>query len=131
MSLSQHNPSNGKTVLRHWIRLPSNCSESSSLAVVKIFLEKGDPQLRILDDSGFTPLLEASNILEIIAWNHVKQSPKFSVFNLLLERDDILSIEKIEAMELAGAEILGDPFYASQFPKAFEFSASVRSSRLR
>jgi len=48
MSLSQHNPSNGKTVLRHWIRLPSNCSESSSLAVVKIFLEKGDPQLRIL-----------------------------------------------------------------------------------
>jgi len=43
------------------------------------------------------------------------------LLDVLLERNDISRIEKIEALELAGAAILSDIEYASLFPKAFDY----------
>ncbi len=47
--------------------------------------------------------------------------PNMKVLDFLLERNEHNRAEKIEAMELAGAVILGSKKNASKFAKAFEY----------
>ena len=65
------------------------------------------------DKYGFTPILKAVRALG--------GRSNWTVLDFLLNRDDVRRLEKIEALELAGATILMDPRKSTQFQKAFEY----------
>jgi len=112
VDLKQHERFSGETVLHHWASLPYDFTEEDSLTIVKLLIKKGaDVMARNI--YGFTPI--------IIAAQTLGYRPNFAFFDFFLERDDIATIEKIEAMELAGANILSFPRNAPQFPKAFDY----------
>jgi len=80
--------------------------------LVKLLIDKG-ADLTAQGNPGFTPLLSAAN------FNY----PSWTVLDYLLDRGEYSQMEKIEAMELAGAHILLNipcPII-SQFPKAFQY----------
>ncbi len=120
LDLEQRCP-HGKTMMHYWSHL-SWCSSIEekedavpySLAIVKLLLEKGaDPMAR--DEEGLTPILTAANV--------TYGSPGLNnliVLEFLLQRGDIELEEKIKAMELAGAIIIGGP-ENGQLEKGFEY----------
>jgi len=83
------------TILDHWIDLPHSCTEEESLVVVKYLIERG-ADLNVQDNKGFTPILKAS----------LRQN--LAVLEFFLKMNDINSMAKIDALELAGAAILSD-----------------------
>jgi len=84
-------------------------------------VEKGaDPLLK--DDDGFTPLLRA-------AYGEDGTRHNLKVLDFLLENDCFSRMEKIEAMELAGAVILSRSDYAL-FPNAFDYWRRANQLRL-
>ncbi len=89
--------------------LLNHCIGKKSLAVVELLVERG-ANLHIQDGWGFTPIIRAAFYNR---WN---------IFDFLLGRKEISRIERIEALELAGAVILSDvtPSHCS-LPKEIEF----------
>jgi len=111
MNLKQRERFTNRTVLHFWV---GNIKEQEeSLTIVKLLVEKG-ANLLALDSWGLTPLLKAA-IDQAYECNNMK------VLDFLLERSDYSRVEKIEAMELAGAVILDNEKNASKFSKAFEY----------
>jgi len=86
--------------------------EDVSFAIVKLLVEKG-ADLLLKDDEGFSPLLRA-------AYGEQGYDPQLKVLDFLLENDSFSRMEKIEAMELAGAVILGNSRTA-KFPIAHKY----------
>lgn len=123
MNLNQRNPETGETVLHHWASLPKGITEKDSLVVVKLLLEKDANLVIIQDNSGLTPILRAAN-------GRGGVCPNLNVLNFLLEREEFSRMEKIEAMELAGAVILSNTANASQFQQAFEYWRRALKLRL-
>jgi len=120
MDLTLRSHSRGTTVLHHWASLPPDFTEENSLAIVRLLLRKrADVMAR--DDYGLTPIL--------IAAGACSERPNLTVLDFLLKRDNISTIEKIEAMEMAGARILCDPRNAPIFQKAFDYW--IRATDLR
>jgi len=107
----------GGTVLHYWAGTPydknDNSRQDDSLAVVKLIIEKG-ADLQAVNRKGFTPLLEA-------ATGRIGVRSNLEVFDFLLERGEYSRAEKIEAMELAGAVILGNLKNTSSFQKALDY----------
>jgi len=96
--LTQVCPSNDETVLHQWASTDHCCEPRNSLAVVELLLAKG-ADLQARDSRGYTPIL--SSIL-----SNDRDGPNLPVLNYLLERGDIDRLDKINAMELAGAILL-------------------------
>ncbi len=106
LDLTQRCPKSDRTILHYWA-VRRTLSWRDDLRVVKLLLDKG-ADLKALDDVGFTPLLKAANFFN------------YPTLNFLLEREDIGRLDKINALELAGALILStEGCYSLQFP--FEF----------
>jgi len=112
MDIKQREQFTNRTVLHYWAGDIELEEQEESLTIVKLLIEKG-ADLLALDYWGFTPLLKAAIGREIECTN-------VKVLDFLLEREEYSRAEKIEAMELAGAVILGKK-YASLFQKAFEY----------
>jgi len=111
------------TILHHWASLPYDYSEQDSLTIVKILVEKG-VDLMIKDQFGLSPILIAMSACGVQVGRL-----NLMVLDYLLERDNISTNEKIEAMEIAGASILCDPGNTTLFPKAFDYW--IRATHLR
>ncbi len=113
LDLSQRDPKGSKkTILHHWCSRSSWCSkcccgpegiitEEETLVIVKLLINKG-VDLTAPDSEGFTPILCAA------AGGTTKGPPNFDCLDFLLKRDEISRLDKINAMELAGALILSD-----------------------
>jgi len=84
----------GGTILHYWASLPSSYTQEESLSIVKLLLSKDADLLHVQDKGGFSPIIRAAN------------STNLAVLEYLLERADVTRVEKIEALELAGAVIL-------------------------
>jgi len=116
LDLKRCNRRTGVTLLHYWASCPHDFTEEDSLTIIKLLVEKGANVLA-RDNDGFTPLLRAAYGSND---NGGLQTLNLSILDFLLERDEYSRIEKIEAMELAGAEILFEAENALQFPKAFD-----------
>ncbi len=102
------NDKGGNTILRFFtgrIKLNDNekgLTEEEISAIIKLLLERGaDPKSK--NAMGFTPIMRSAYYL------------RFPVLNLLLDRDDIFRSEKVDALELVGAVILGDEHTSSVY----------------
>jgi len=99
LNLTQRCPSTGKTVLHQWASAGCMTSfSSSSVDVVQLLLDWGADLLAV-DSRGFSVILTAAK-------GH-QGKPNEAVLDVLLDREDIERMEKIKALELAGAIILG------------------------
>jgi len=83
------------------------------LHAVRKQLEK-DADLKARDKFGFSIILHAAH-------GNYKLLPNFPVLNFLLERDDVARTDKIDALELAGAVILGNEENHAKFPLALHY----------
>jgi len=92
----------------HEISLLNHCILKKSLAVVKLLVDRG-ADLHTQNSLGLTPIILA-------AFLHY-----LDVVDFLLERNEISRIEKIEALELAGATILFDTRLTHFFPRGLEY----------
>jgi len=117
LDLNQRDPSTGGTILHYWASLPRNNTEEESLTVVKLLVTEG-ADLKAKDNRGFTPIHLTSIIMN--KYGEIR-GPNLRVLDFLLKRNDVGRMEKIEALELAGAVILSDNQNASLFQKAFEY----------
>jgi len=103
MDLNHRTLSENGTILSYWVSWPHNQTEigteEDSLVVVKLLIEKGVHLLAHRDEWGFTPIIEA-------AYGRNGVRPNYTVLDYLLERTDISLMDKIEALELAGAVTL-------------------------
>lgn len=116
MDLLQRDPLMNGTILHLWAGTPfdeDSSRQEDSLAVVKLIVEKG-VELQAVNRWGFTALLEAANSRD-------GECPNLVVLDFLLERDEYSRLEKVEALELAGAVLLGNCQNTSLIPKAFEY----------
>jgi len=111
MDLKRRDTYYGMTVLHYWASPYRDATEEESLTIVKLLIEKG-ADLMATDNSGFTPIMTAANCLD-------GTRLYLNLLEFFLERNDITIMEKIEAMELAGAKI---PSCAKNArPTAFDF----------
>jgi len=121
LNLKQRNSITGATLLHHWAANPlgilqeSRTEEESPLVIVKLLVEKG-ADLSALDKNGFSPILRAAN-----DFNKDTSGEDLSIFDYLLERDEIGREDKIHALELIGAVILSDHGDPQLYPKAFDY----------
>jgi len=119
----EHRSVSGFTPLHRWASGFDTQHTNTSLHVAKMLnlLRKGgDLQARDLNDC--TVILSAA-----IGNNQI---PNLPVLDILLERDDILRIDKIDALELAGAVILGNDENHEIFPIAFQYWRRALTLRL-
>jgi len=102
LDFKRRDPNSGLTVLDYVVgSLTVYLSEEDKLALVKLLVEKG-ADFMARDNRGLTPLLAAANA----------DYPKSTVVDYLMNRDECSGMEKIEAIELAGATILLNNKYA-------------------
>jgi len=105
------------TILTHWasesLCFNDGSHEGSLLELVQLLVEKGADLS--LDDNGYTPLFLAAMP------GYYIRSLNFSVFDFLLERQEIGRLDKIDALEFAGAVILSFSSDATQVPRAFAY----------
>jgi len=92
--------------------IPPYFAGENSLVIAKLLVDKG-AELLARDNLGYTPILRAANF--------TYKRPSFALLDYLLELDGIGRMEKIDALELAGATILFRPKNAAHFPKAFDY----------
>lgn len=85
----------GETILHYWADRSIRHAGDDLLAVVNLLMEKG-ANVMARDNCGFTPVFKAINSFD---WNLV---------DFFLERADLELVEKIDAMEKAGAELLAN-----------------------
>jgi len=112
LDLKQRYLDSGETILHYFSGHPRGFTEEDSLAIVRLLVERG-ADLLARDIEGFTPILRAANS------GYSRRN--FSILDYLLELDGIGRMEKIDALELAGASILLDDRNAPLFPKAFDY----------
>jgi len=112
--LKRRNPTTGEALLLYVMGRTSFYTEEGSLAIIKQLADRG-ADLLARNASGFTPLLRAADD------QHNDGCLSLSILDFLLERNEYGQIEKIEAMELAGATILSKAQYNPHFPKAFDY----------
>jgi len=103
------------TIIHDWAG--RNNQEEDSIVIVKLLVEKG-VNLLAKDDEGFTPLLRAAYGNRGYLGGH---GPNLKVLDFLLEREEFNRMEKIDAMELAGAVILNTFSYPESSFKAFDY----------
>jgi len=123
LDLTYRIPFTGETILNYVIGLPHGFSEEDSLAIVKLLGERG-ADLLTKDKKGVSPLMKVadrSDRIFLFVDGGIHSRLNLAVLDLLLERDEYGPMEKIEAMEFAGATILFDAKYAPFIPKAFEY----------
>jgi len=115
MSLTQRCKLNNRTVLHYWASEFPN--RDSSVKVVQLLLKKG-ADLQARDSQNLTPVLVAAQCL-----CDCYSSPEFPVLNFLSKNEDIDRMERIDALELAGAVILSNSIfdYDRYTPHAFDF----------
>jgi len=111
LDLKQRIPKTGETLLHHVL---DELTDEESLAIVKLLVEKG-ADLLARDIHGFTPLLKAASN------RNVDGHLSLATLDFLLEREEYGRMEKIQAMELAGATVLLEPGNAQYFPKASHY----------
>ncbi len=115
MSLTLRHPIDGSTVLLKWIG-QKNILKNGTLDFIQPLLEKSS-DLKARDEDGFTPTLLAAvviNNFQSSSGNQTDATQDFaiqkklnaSILNFLLEREEVDRMERINAMELAGAVIL-------------------------
>jgi len=112
LDLKQRDPTSGRTVLHHWTILPFKLIEKDTLTIIKLLMEKG-ADVMTKDNFGFTPVMRAAMSLGPHLY--------FALLDLFLERDDVAIMEKIEAMEQAGVNILIFHINSPHVLKAFEY----------
>jgi len=112
LDLKQRYLDSGETILHYFSGHPRGFTEEDSSAIVRLLVERG-ADLLARDIQGFTPILRAANS------GYSRRN--FSILDYLLELDGIGRMEKIDALELAGASILLDDRNASLLPKAFGY----------
>jgi len=114
LDLKLRNPPTGETLL-HSVSatISSYFAGDDSLVIVKLLVKKG-ADLLTRDNLGFTPILRAANFAYYERTN-------FAILDYLLGLDGIDQMDKIDALELAGATILSKPKYAQLFPKAIDY----------
>ncbi len=104
MVLNEGSESETGSILSYWAGGSHKISKFSfyekdcSLKVVKYLLDKDVRLLAHRDDWGFTAIIEAAYGGNVLRTNH-------SVLDYLLGRDDIDEMDKIDALELAGAVV--------------------------
>jgi len=109
LDLTQRDWDSAHFILHHWVSVPpGGVTEEQSLSVVKLLVDKG-ADLLARDNLGSTPILHSAKFLNL------------SILDYLLERDGVPRMDKIDALELAGARILSYSGYASLRPKAFDY----------
>lgn len=105
-----------KTILHHWVTSPNK----DAVSVVKLLLDKS-VDLKALDYWGLTPL----NAAVIGYYNGIgyhyssHMNPNELVLRYLLQREEYSLLEKIDALELAGAMMLLEKEDDVSISKAF------------
>jgi len=112
LNLSQRSPVRGFTPLHKRARQFNAQNEDMSLDVFQMLLGKG-ADLKARDYYDFSVILTAAQGNDKL--------PNFPVLNFLLDQDDIARKDKIDALELAGAVILGSEENHDQFPLALHY----------
>jgi len=121
MDLNQRGPDAGNTVLHSWAEVVLDNQENESLGIVQMLLEKG-ADLQARDSSGVSIILTAA-----IGDGDL---PNLTVLDYLLEKNDIPRQDKIDALETAGAIILGHDENHEKFPLAFQLWRRALTLRL-
>jgi len=116
LKLRDPSPYGVGTLLHYWAGLPSGKLEEESLYIVKMLLIKDADLLQAQDNLGLSPIYRAANSTAFGI------RPNLAVLDYLLERSDLNRLERIEALELAGAVILGNGAADAELrPKAFDY----------
>jgi len=89
---------------------------------ISSLLSKHGGDLNARDDMGLSVIL--------VAARHDTRSPNFPVLNYLLNREDIPRIDKIDALEMAGAILLCHDGNHEMFPLAFQYWRRALALRL-
>ncbi len=106
--------STGRTVWHHWIDLAS--SPLYTIGGKKLFTDgthlllRRGPDLNVKDNKGFTPIFKSAHELHRGTMSQLK----IPIFKLLSEREEIDPIERIDALELAGALLLLNQLYQDE-----------------
>lgn len=102
----------GDTILHHCIKqewpFRNPQERDRAMALVKLLVNNG-ADLMARDSQGFTPILIAAT------------NGTWTVLDYMLERDEIVSKEKIDALELAAATILPSNNWNSEQERAFKY----------
>jgi len=117
MSVTQKCPQNGTTVLHNVAR---TLIFDHVDAFVNLLVEK-EADLQARDTSGFTPIMSAA---DGNGW-----VPNITFLNCLLDRKEIPIKDKIEALEIAAAVLLGDEMNDDLFDIAFDYLTRARNVR--
>jgi len=139
MDLSQRCPITGSTVLHlwasHYFDKYHRDSSEKSLKVVQLLVKKG-ADIHAIDNNGFTPILSAAMDSWDLSWIEGPQPdenslPNLLVLDFLLEQNDITRMEKISALEMAGAVIIGNDIENKDlFHLGFEYWRRALALRL-
>jgi len=104
--------SGGNTILHHWIDMVSYChkiidKETFFVDVVNLLIASG-LDLTARSKNGFTPILTAAILIKLDVGEPTGSClpTLLSILDLLLVNDNIDATDKIDAMELAGAQLL-------------------------
>jgi len=114
LDLKRRNPLTGEALLFSVMSRTSFYTEEGPLTIIKKLADK-EADLLARDANGFTPLLRAADD------EHKNGRLILPILNFLLERNEYSSMEKIEAMELAGATILSRADNSPHFPEALDY----------
>lgn len=121
MNLKERCPCSDRTILHHWASSSEGPPAQEAVSVVDLLLAKGT-DLKALDQDGLSPL----NIAAIGYLRHQTLArPNELLLRFLLGRQEFDLMDKINALELAGAMILLHSYREnnalSDFGKAFEY----------
>ena len=87
------------------IDLPYGYTKDDSLAIVKLLVKKDADQLT-KHTKGVSHLMKVADAITVLRDGEIQSLLNLAVLDFLLERNEYGRLEKMEAMEFAGATIL-------------------------
>jgi len=113
-----HNPCrSGITMLHHW----AASVHPAATSIIELILTKG-ADVKVLNNSGISPLnVAAVGLPSNETSNASYHSPNETVLRFLLNREEYSLSEKIDTLELAGAELLLHKQDDSSISQAFQY----------
>jgi len=118
MNVTQKSRVSGITILHRW----AASADPAAASIIQLILAKG-ADVKALNKQGISPLYTAAVGLtkEESSIEPLNQIPNDTVLRLLLQRDEYSLSEKIDTLELAGANLIRKMDDSSSISKAFQY----------